>query len=83
MSLMVSSGRAGDEWGEIDTRFSYAAILCLSLLGKLSAIDVPRAVEFIMQCQNFDGGFGVAPGGESHAGQIFCCVAALALTGRV
>lgn len=35
-----------------------------------------------MQCENFDGGFGLAPGCESHAGQIFCCVAALAIAGR-
>lgn len=30
-------------------------------------------------CRNFDGGFGAVPGAESHAGQIFCCVAALSL----
>ncbi|XP_028232797.1 geranylgeranyl transferase type-2 subunit beta 1-like isoform X3 [Glycine soja] len=30
-----------------------------------------------------DGGFGCTPGGESHAGQIFCCVGALAITGSL
>lgn len=30
-------------------------------------------------CKNFDGGFGAVPGAESHAGQIFCCVAALSI----
>lgn len=30
-------------------------------------------------CRNFDGGFGAVPGAESHAGQIFCCVAALSI----
>ena len=30
-------------------------------------------------CRNFDGGFGSVPGAESHAGQIFCCVAALSI----
>ena len=30
-------------------------------------------------CRNFDGGFGAVPGAESHGGQIFCCVAALAI----
>ena len=59
----------GDEWGEIDTRFSYSALSCLSLLKRLDAIDVPKAVEFIMKCKNFDGGFGSTPGAESHAGQ--------------
>ncbi|KAK9843849.1 hypothetical protein WJX84_011832, partial [Apatococcus fuscideae] len=28
---------------------------------------------------NFDGGFGARPGMESHAGQVFTCVGALAL----
>ncbi|CAG8626148.1 5443_t:CDS:2, partial [Scutellospora calospora] len=59
----------GDEWGEIDTRFSYIAISCLSLLKRLDAIDVKKAIEFIMLCKNFDGGFGSIPGAESHAGQ--------------
>jgi geranylgeranyl transferase type-2 subunit beta len=26
---------AGDEWGEIDTRFTYCALNCLALLGRL------------------------------------------------
>ena len=30
---------------------------------------------------NFDGGFGTRPGSESHAGQIYCCVAFLSITG--
>ena len=29
-----------------------------------------KAVEFVLLCMNFDGGFGVAPGSESHAGQV-------------
>jgi geranylgeranyl transferase type-2 subunit beta len=32
-----------------------------------------------ISCRNFDGGFGAVPGAESHAGQIFCCVAALSI----
>ena len=50
-------------------RFSYCAISCLSLLGRLDAIHVPQATAFIARCRNFDGGFGSTPGGESHAGQ--------------
>ncbi|XVF66935.1 hypothetical protein PTKIN_Ptkin10aG0080100 [Pterospermum kingtungense] len=34
-------------------------------------------------CRNLDGGFGCTPGGESHAGQIFCCVGALAIAGSL
>eukprot|EP00981_Chlorochromonas_danica_P001646 scaffold360_cov186-Ochromonas_danica.AAC.1 len=42
-------------------------------------IDLPKAIAFIQQCQNFDGGYGAVPGGESHAGQIFCCIGALSI----
>lgn len=32
-SLQQSDGSfAGDKWGEIDTRFSFCAVMCLSLL---------------------------------------------------
>jgi geranylgeranyl transferase type-2 subunit beta len=46
-------------------------------------VDVPKAVEYIAACQNFDGGFGSNPGAESHAGQIFSCLAALAISERL
>ncbi|XP_043376566.1 geranylgeranyl transferase type-2 subunit beta isoform X6 [Dermochelys coriacea] len=77
---------AGDKWaedlkrcgawcwcileGEIDTRFSFCAAATLALLGKLDVVDVEKAVEFVLSCMNFDGGFGCRPGSESHAGQV-------------
>jgi len=42
-------------------------------------IDVQKGNSFVVACMNFDGGFGCIPGAESHGGQIFCCVGALAL----
>ncbi|EOA32586.1 hypothetical protein CARUB_v10015879mg, partial [Capsella rubella] len=42
-----------------------------------------KAVDYIVSCKNQDGGFGCTPGAESHAGQIFCCVGALAITGNL
>ena len=77
----------GDEWGEIDTRFSYCALLTLAIIGRLSSpssasaggtgggvhsddIDVAAACDWVIACQNFDGGFGCAAGTESHAGQV-------------
>ena len=36
-----------------------------------------------MACRNFDGGFGARPGDESHAGQVFVCVGALAIAGAL
>lgn len=73
----------GDEWGETDTRFLYGAFNALSLLNLLSLVDVPKAVGYVQSCANFDGGYGVCPGAESHSGQIFTCVGALAIAGRL
>ncbi|PHH78297.1 hypothetical protein CDD80_7105 [Ophiocordyceps camponoti-rufipedis] len=73
----------GDEWGEQDTRFLYGAFNALSLLGQLSLVDVDKAVSHIVLCANFDGGYGMVPGAESHSGQIFTCLAALSIAGRL
>ncbi|GMF82296.1 unnamed protein product [[Candida] boidinii] len=69
----------GDRFGEVDTRFVYTAIQSLSILERLDPEIVDKSVEFISRCQNFDGGFGMVPGAESHAAQIFTCVAMLAI----
>ncbi|KAI6247116.1 Geranylgeranyl transferase type-2 subunit beta [Erysiphe necator] len=74
---------AGDEWGEEDTRFLYAALNALSLLKMLHLVDVDKAVDYIVSCANFDGGYGTAPGAESHSGQIFACLGALSILGRL
>ncbi|OJJ36875.1 hypothetical protein ASPWEDRAFT_107915 [Aspergillus wentii DTO 134E9] len=73
----------GDEWGEADTRFLYGAFNALSLLGLLDLVDVPKAVTYIQKCENLDGGYGIKPGAETHAGQVFTCVGALAIVGRL
>jgi len=85
-SLQTPDGSfMGDIWGEIDTRFSYCAIASLSLLGEdaLSVLDLEGAAQFIKNCSNFDGGYGATPGCESHAGQIFCCVATLQILDKL
>jgi geranylgeranyl transferase type-2 subunit beta len=67
----------------VDTRFLYAALHCAALLRKLDTLDVDAAVDYVMRCQNFDGAFGLEPGCESHTGQVFCCVGALSIAGRL
>lgn len=74
---------AGDEWGEEDTRFLFGALLALSLLKSLDTVDVPKAVDYVNSCKNFDGGYGLCPGAESHSGQIYTCVGALAIAKRL
>lgn len=98
-----NGGFFGDKWGELDSRFSFCATACLSLLvntfiikflsfsqfinknpvlfqGRLDAIDLESAVNYVMACNNFDGGFGSRPDSESHAGLIYCCVGFLSIT---
>ncbi|KAK0659265.1 Geranylgeranyl transferase type-2 subunit beta 1 [Lasiodiplodia hormozganensis] len=74
---------AGDRWGECDTRFLYGAFNALSLLHMMHLANVDKAVEHIHACANLDGGFGTSPGAESHSGQVFTCVGALAIAGRL
>lgn len=78
---------SGDEWGEIDTRFSFCAVASLALLKRLgdkdSGVDIKKAVEFVLSCMNFDGGFGCRPGSETHSGQIYCCLGVLSILGEL
>ncbi|KAM3728344.1 putative geranylgeranyl transferase type-2 subunit beta [Dirofilaria immitis] len=70
----------GDECNEIDTRFSFCALATLHLIGRLeNSINVGKAIDFVLHCYNFDGGFGARPGSESHAGQVYCCLGSLAI----
>lgn len=85
-SLQMPDGSfKGDIWGEVDTRFSYCAIASMSLLGNdaIKTLNLDKAAMFIKECCNFDGCYGTTPGSESHSGQIFCCVAALYIIGKL
>jgi geranylgeranyl transferase type-2 subunit beta len=82
LDLQMEDGSfAGDEWGEVDTRFAYCALCALAILARVGDADLPKVIDWILSCQNFDGGFGCVPGAESHAGQIWTCVAALSIAG--
>lgn len=83
-SLQLSDGSfQGDRFGEVDTRFIYTSLSSLALLGELTPEIVDPAVDYIMKCQNFDGAFGMVPGSESHAAQVFVCVGALAIVDKL
>lgn len=74
---------AGDQYGEIDARFIYNAIQSLIILGELSKLNIPKAVEWLKRCQNFDGGFGCVPGAESHGAMAFTVLGGLSMLGRL
>ncbi|VDQ17371.1 unnamed protein product [Trichobilharzia regenti] len=46
-------------------------------------IDIEACATYLEQCQNLDGCFGTQPGSESHAGQAYCVVGALAILRRL
>lgn len=42
-------------------------------------VEISSLIDWLLACQNLDGGFGVSPGAESHAGAAFCVASCLAL----
>jgi geranylgeranyl transferase type-2 subunit beta len=77
LSLVNPDGTvAGDQFGESDSRFTYILVQCLSLIGKLDALDElydgkgrELVLDNLVGCMNFDSAFGTEPGAESHGGQ--------------
>lgn len=80
---LEDGGWQGDRFGEIDTRFVFAALYSLSILDSMTEEVANSALAFIFDCQNFDGGFGMFPVAESHAAQVYTCMGALALCDRL
>lgn len=69
----------GDRFGEIDTRFVFVSLYILTILDSMTQEIANTASDFIMKCENFDGGFGMFPVAESHAAQVYTCLGALSL----
>lgn len=44
----------------------YWGLTALHLLGQPDALPRSDTIKFVLQCQNKDGGFGAAPGHDSH-----------------
>ncbi|GAA5975202.1 hypothetical protein JCM11641_004392 [Rhodosporidiobolus odoratus] len=74
---------AGDTWGEHASRFVYCAVATLSLLGRLDDLDREPVLRFIEGCRNFDGGFGMVEGAESHAAYVWTCLGTLSILDRL
>eukprot|EP00210_Caulerpa_lentillifera_P009156 g8730.t1 len=74
-------GMTVHENGEVDIRSCYACIAVAKLLN----LDTSKIVSscdmlnFIHQCQSFEGGLGGEPGNEAHGGYTFCGLATLSL----
>ena len=44
----------------------YWGLTALHLMGHPDALPNDQTIQFVLQCQNPDGGFGAAPGHDSH-----------------
>ncbi|KYO01718.1 putative geranylgeranyltransferase [Plasmodium gaboni] len=70
----------GDIWGEVDTRFVYSAVSCLTILNKINLVCVDKISSYLLTnyaiCEN---GFSWVSGNEPHAASVFCCIATLFL----
>lgn len=55
---------------ETDLRFVYCAAAISYMLEDWSGMDKERANNYIINCQSYDGGFGLLPGSESHVLQV-------------
>ncbi|GAB67519.1 geranylgeranyltransferase, partial [Plasmodium cynomolgi strain B] len=81
LSLLNDDGSfKGDIWGEVDTRFVYSAVSCLTILNQLSLVSTEKIASYVLTnyaiCQN---GFSWTSGNEPHAASVFCAVATLFL----
>ncbi|CAE6039227.1 unnamed protein product [Arabidopsis arenosa] len=69
--------------GETDLRFVYCAAAICYMLDNWSGMDKESAKNYILNCQSYDGGFGLIPGSESHGGATYCAIASLRLMGYI
>ena len=69
--------------GEVDVRGTYCAISIARLLNLGCPELLDGALEFIIECQSYEGGIGGTPGGEAHGGYTFCGLAAALLIGEM
>nr|AAG40865.1 geranylgeranyltransferase beta subunit [Arabidopsis thaliana] len=69
--------------GETDLRFVYCAAAICYMLDSWSGMDKESAKNYILNCQSYDGGFGLIPGSESHGGATYCAIASLRLMGYI
>ena len=64
--------------GEVDTRGVYCALSVASMLGIMTDELTEGVVDFLVDCQSSEGGFGGCPHeDEAHGGYTFCAVASL------
>lgn len=68
--------------GEVDVRSAYCAASVASLTNIMTSTLFAGTHNWILSCQNWEGGLGGVPGLEAHGGYTFCGTAALLILGK-
>merc|ERR1712130_15944 len=68
---------------EPDMRFLFCACAISAMLNDWSGFDIDSAVQYVRNCQSWDGGIALIPGAEGHGGSTFCAIASLTLMNRL
>uniref|UniRef100_UPI00398E895D protein farnesyltransferase subunit beta n=1 Tax=Pristiophorus japonicus TaxID=55135 RepID=UPI00398E895D len=65
--------------GEVDVRSTYCAASVASLTNIITPTLFEGTPEWVIRCQNWEGGIGGIPGMEAHGGYTFCGMAAMVI----
>ncbi|XP_020380925.1 protein farnesyltransferase subunit beta [Rhincodon typus] len=65
--------------GEVDVRSAYCAASVASLTNIVTPTLFEGTPEWVLRCQNWEGGIGGVPGMEAHGGYTFCGMAAMVI----
>lgn len=71
--------------GEIDVRGAYCAVAAAKLINVEPDVELKLftgTVDWVVECQTYEGGMGGVPDQEAHGGYTFCGIATLALLGH-
>ncbi|XP_030628041.1 protein farnesyltransferase subunit beta [Chanos chanos] len=68
--------------GEVDVRSAYCAASVASLTNIITPTLFEGTHNWILRCQNWEGGLGGVPGLEAHGGYTFCGTAAMVILGK-
>ncbi|KAL2082768.1 hypothetical protein ACEWY4_022586 [Coilia grayii] len=68
--------------GEVDVRSTYCAASVASLTNIITPTLFEGTHNWILSCQNWEGGLGGVPGLEAHGGYTFCGTAAMVILGK-
>ncbi|KAM9798233.1 protein farnesyltransferase subunit beta [Neosynchiropus ocellatus] len=68
--------------GEVDVRSAYCAASVASLTNIITPTLFEDTTNWILSCQNWEGGLSGVPGLEAHGGYTFCGTAALVVLGK-